>query len=79
MGTVTKTGLDASSTASKKVVHETAEATGELIRNKINEKIVKTESVSDDKSEMLKKCLFHQRKKGNIKQIKASITKQNKI
>ena len=35
MDTATKTGLDAAKTASKKVVQKTAEATGDLIRNKI--------------------------------------------
>ena len=35
--TATKTGIDAAKTASKKVVQKTAEATGDLIRNKIAE------------------------------------------
>ena len=35
------TGLNALKTASKKVVHKAAEATGELIRNKIVGKILK--------------------------------------
>ena len=35
MDTVTKTGIDAAKTASKRVVQKTAEATGYLIGNKI--------------------------------------------
>ena len=37
--TATKTGIDAAKTASKRVVQKTAEATGDLIRNKIADKI----------------------------------------
>ena len=47
LNTATKTGLDALKTASKKAVHEIAEATGELIRNKIGEKVVKPKPVLD--------------------------------
>ena len=36
---VTKTGIDAAKTASKRVVQKTAEARGDLIRNKIADKI----------------------------------------
>ena len=38
--TTTKTGIDTAKTASKRVVHKTAEATGDLIRNKIADKIL---------------------------------------
>ena len=41
LDTVTKTGIDALKSASKKVVHKTAEAIGELMGNKIADKIVK--------------------------------------
>ena len=37
--TATKTGIDAAKTVSKQVVQETAEATGDLIGNKIAENI----------------------------------------
>ena len=50
MDTATKPGLDAAKSASKEVVHETAEATGELIGNKIAENIVKPKPVSDANS-----------------------------
>ena len=39
MDTATKTGIDAAKTASKRVVQKTAEATGDLIENKIVDKI----------------------------------------
>ena len=39
MDTATKTGIDAAKAASKKVVHKTVEATGDLIENKIADKI----------------------------------------
>ena len=39
MDTATKTGIDAAITASKRVVQKTAEATGDLIGNKIADKI----------------------------------------
>ena len=39
MDTVTKTGIDTARTASKRVVQKTAEATGDLVRNKITAKI----------------------------------------
>ena len=39
MDTATKTGIDPAKTASKRVVQKTAEATGDLIGNKIADKI----------------------------------------
>ena len=39
MDTATKMGIDAAKTASKRVVRKTAKATGDLIRNKIADKI----------------------------------------
>ena len=39
MDTATKTGIDAAKTASKRVVHNIVEATGDLISNKIADKI----------------------------------------
>ena len=39
MDTATKRGIDAAKTASKRVVQKTTEATGDLIRNKIADKI----------------------------------------
>ena len=39
MDTAAKTGMDAAKTASKWVVHKTTEATGDLVGNKIADKI----------------------------------------
>ena len=39
MDTATKTGIDAAKNVSKQVVQKTAEGTGDLIRNKIADKI----------------------------------------
>ena len=39
MDTATKIGIDAARTAPKRVVKKTAEATGDVIRNKIADKI----------------------------------------
>ena len=39
MDTATKAGIDAAKTASKWVVQKTAEAAGDLVRNKIADKI----------------------------------------
>ena len=39
MDTATKTGMDAAKTASKRIVQKTAAATGDLIGNKIADKI----------------------------------------
>ena len=47
--------------ASKKLVHETVEATGESIGNKMAEKIVKPKPISDDNSRLMKKYLLHRR------------------
>ena len=38
--TATKTGIDATKTASKRVVQKTTEAAGDLIGNKITDKII---------------------------------------
>ena len=39
MDTATKTGIDAAKTSSKRVVQKTAEGTGDLIGNKLADKI----------------------------------------
>ena len=52
MDTATKTGIDAAKIASKRVVQKTADATGDLIGNKIADKITllgKTKSKEKEK------------------------------
>ena len=57
MDTATKTGIDATKTASKWVVQKNAEATGDLIRNKIADKItslrkIKSKEKEDERQEI---------------------------
>ena len=70
-----KTGLDAAKTAAIKVVHKTAEATGELRGNNITEKVVKAKPVSDENSRNSRNKYSPREKRRNIKLIKASIIK----
>ena len=54
MDTATKTGIDAAKTDSKRVVQKTAEATGDLLGNKIADKITslgKTNSKEKERKE----------------------------
>ena len=72
-----KTRLDAAKSASRKVVHKTAEATGELIENQITEQILKAKLCLLWIQEMLKTSLLHQKKARNAKRIKTGIIKWN--
>ena len=72
----TKTRLDILKTASKKVVHKTPEATGELIGNKIADEIVKAKSVPDKNSRNVEDIVVSPEKR-NAKRIKRSIIKWN--
>ena len=66
MDTVTRTGIDVAKTASKRVVQKIAEATGDLIRNKIADKITlvgKTKSREKEvETNKGKKSTYHQKK-----------------
>ena len=54
MDTATKTGIDAAKTASKRVVQKTAEATVDLIRNNLTDKITSIgKSKNDDKTKKI--------------------------
>ena len=71
MDIATKTGIDAAKTASKRVVKKTAEATGDLIRNKIADKITligkpnkRTRKRKNQKKQ--KKFTFHQKKDNKL-------------
>ena len=48
MDTATKTAIAAAKTASKRVVQKTAEATGDLIRNKIADKITSIDKAKEN-------------------------------
>ena len=63
--TATKTGIDAAKTASKRVVQKTAEATGDLISNKIADKIT---AIGKKKKRQIrqKKFTFRQKKDNKL-------------
>ena len=64
MDTATKTGIDAAKTASKRVVQETAETTGDLIRNEMADKITSVgKTKSKEKEDERQKNLHTTRKK----------------
>ena len=48
MGTATKTRIDAPKTASKRVIQKPAEATGDLIGNKIADKVTSVDKSKED-------------------------------
>ena len=50
MDTTTKTGIDAAKTASKRVVQKTAKTTGDLIGNKIADKITSIDKTKSKKT-----------------------------
>ena len=56
MDTATKTGIDAVKTASKKVVHKTAEVKGDLIGNKIADKITSVGKSKEKEKEKTNKA-----------------------
>ena len=67
MDTATKTGIDAAKTASKRVVQKTAEATGDLIKNKIADKITSLGKTKVKKKKMKdKKSTYHQKKDSKL-------------
>ena len=62
MDTATKTGMDNAKTASKRVVQKTAEATGDLIENKIADKITSICKPKEKEKTKQKKFIFQQKK-----------------
>ena len=73
MDTTNKTGIEAAKTASKEVVQKIAEATGDLIGNKIADKITsvgKTKSKEKEEKKMKqiqdKKSTYHQKKDSKL-------------
>ena len=63
MDTTTKTGMDAAKTASKRVVQKTAEATGDLIGNKIADKITLIDKPKEKGTKKNRRNLYSTRKK----------------
>ena len=67
MDTTTKTEIDPAKTASKRVVQETAEATGDLIWNKIADKITSLgKTASKEKEDERQEILIPSEKRQEI-------------
>ena len=65
--TATKTGMDAAKTASKRVVQKTAEATGDLIGNKIADEITSLgKTINKEKEEKRQKIHIPPEKRQEI-------------
>ena len=65
--TATKTGIDVAKTASKRVVQKLAEATGDLIGNKIADKITSVgKSKKDDKTRKVEEIYIPPEKRQQI-------------
>ena len=64
--TATKTGIDAAKTAWKRVVQNTAEATGDLIGNKIADKITSIGNSEEKEKTKQDKFTFHQKKDSKL-------------
>ena len=67
MDTATKTGIDAEKFVSKRVVQKTAEATVDLIGNKIADKITSIGKPKEKETKKKqKKFIFHQKKDNKL-------------
>ena len=66
MDTATKTGIDTAKTASKRVLQKTAEATGDLIRNKLADEITLIGKPKEKETKKQKKFIFHQKKDNKL-------------
>ena len=67
MDTATKTGIDAAKTASKRVVQKTAEATGDLIGNKIADQITSIGKPKEKtKKTKQKEFIFYHKKNSKL-------------
>ena len=61
--TAAKTGLDPLKTASKKLVHKTAETTGKSLRNKIDDKIANQKPLTEANSRDIEEIVTPSEKK----------------
>ena len=67
MDTATKTGIDATKTVSKGILQKTAEATGDIIGNKIADKITSVRKTKSKEKKMKdKKSTKHQKKDSKL-------------
>ena len=66
MATATKTGIDAAKMVSKRVVQKTAEATGDLMGNKIADKITSIGKSKETETKKPTKFIFHHKKDNKL-------------
>ena len=66
MGTATKTGIDAAKTASKRIVQKTAEATGDLIGNKIDDKITSIDKTKEKETKKTEEIYISPEKRQQV-------------
>ena len=66
MDTVTKTGINVAKTSSNRVVEKPAEATGNLIGNKIADKITSVGKTKDKEQKIKQKFTDHQKKASKL-------------
>ena len=66
MDTATKTGMDAAKAASKILVQKTAEATGDLIGNKIADNITSIGKSKEKPKGKPEEIIFHQKKDNKL-------------
>ena len=58
MYTATKTGIDAAKTASKRVVQKTAETKGDLIGNKVADKVTSVSKTKSKENEVERRGIY---------------------
>ena len=66
MDTATKTGIDAAETTSKRIVQKTAEATGDLIGNKIADKITSIGKRKENETKQIEEIYIPPEKRQQI-------------
>ena len=67
------TGIDALETASRKVVHQAAEATSEFIGNKIVDKIVKSKHITDENPRNVEEIIIPSEKREILNKLRQAL------
>ena len=66
MDTTAKTGIDAARTTSKRIVQKTAEATGDLIGNKIDDKITSIDKTKEKETKKTEEIYISPEKRQQV-------------
>ena len=66
MNTVTKTGIDAAKSTLKRIVQKTAEAAGDLIGNKIADKITSIGKPKEKETKKIEEIYIYQKKENKL-------------